>query len=113
MEYMELRSMLIKSSATSQCGELPLGGSFHMKGYWIIFGGEVIDQKAKKQYGTLPAPLAEKYQAETRVLDSGDTLRESLNSRRVVIVKFPSLEAAKSCYDDSEYRKAKEFAVKA
>jgi uncharacterized protein (DUF1330 family) len=65
------------------------------------------------KYGALWAPLAEKYQAKVKVLDSASALKESLGTRRVVMVEFPSLEAAKACYDDPAYQAAKEFAVKA
>ena len=84
-----------------------------MKGYWIIFGGEVTDQDAQRQYGASWAPIGEKYQAKIKVLDAGSTLKESLDTRRVVVVEFPSLAAAKACYDDPAYQAAKEFAVRA
>lgn len=84
-----------------------------MKGYWIIFGGEVTDPDAQKQYGALWAPIAEKYQAKVKALDTASVLKETHGSRRVVVVEFPSLEAAKACYEDSAYQAAKAFAVRA
>lgn len=84
-----------------------------MKGYWIVFGGEVTNPEARKQYVALWAPIAEKYQAKVRALDAGLVLKESHDTRRVVVVEFPSYEAAKACYDDQAYQHAKQFAVQA
>lgn len=38
---------------------------------------------------------------------------EALNTKRVLIVEFASLEQAKACYNDPAYVEAKEFATKA
>ncbi len=84
-----------------------------MKGYWIVFGQDVTDQEAQKQYVELWTPIAKKYQAKLKVLDAGLALKESHGTRRVATVEFPSYEMAKACYDDSAYQEAKEFAVRA
>ncbi len=84
-----------------------------MLGYWIVFGAEVTDQEAHKQYVALWSPIAEKYQAKVKALDAGAVLKESLGTRRIVVVEFPSYAAAKACYDDEAYQHAKQFAVRA
>ncbi|MDR5880703.1 DUF1330 domain-containing protein [Caballeronia sp. LZ032] len=84
-----------------------------MKGYWIIFVGDVTDEDAQKQYGALWKPIAKKYQATVKALDTASTLKESNGTSRVVVVEFPSLEAAKACYEGSAYQDAKQFAVRA
>jgi len=83
-----------------------------MKGYWIIFGGEIVDQEAQAEYGRLWAPIGEKYDAKFRVLNGG-ALVEALNTVRVLVVEFASLEQAKACYNDPAYVQAIEFAAKA
>jgi uncharacterized protein (DUF1330 family) len=83
-----------------------------MKGYWIISMGDVTDADAQKQYGALWAPIAAKYQAKVRALDAG-ALKEKCFSSRVVLVEFPSLDAARACYDDEAYQAAKVFALRA
>ena len=84
-----------------------------MKGYWIVFGAEVTNPDAHKQYVALWSPIAEKYQAKVRALDADTVLKESHDTRRVVVVEFPSYEAAKACYDDPAYQHAKQVALQA
>ncbi|RDU99033.1 DUF1330 domain-containing protein [Trinickia dinghuensis] len=84
-----------------------------MKGYWIVLGQDVTDQVAQKQYVELWAPIAEKYQAKLKLLDASVALKESLGTRRVMAVEFPSYAAAKACYEEAAYQNAKEFAVRA
>ncbi|MCX2887296.1 DUF1330 domain-containing protein [Pseudomonas sp. DCB_BI] len=83
-----------------------------MKGYWIIFGGEIVDQAAQAEYGRLWEPIGEKYDAKFKVLNGGG-LVEALNTKRVLIVEFASLEQAKACYNDPAYVQAKAFATQA
>ncbi|TIO14004.1 MAG: DUF1330 domain-containing protein, partial [Mesorhizobium sp.] len=40
-------------------------------------------------------------------------LVEARDAGRVIVVQFPSLEAAKACYDDPAYEEAKRFALQA
>ncbi|MEK6348194.1 MAG: DUF1330 domain-containing protein [Burkholderia sp.] len=84
-----------------------------MKGYWVVLGGDVTDADAQKQYGALWAPIAEKYQAKLKVLDAATVLAEAVGTKRVLLVEFPSLDAARACYADSAYQEAKAVALKA
>jgi len=84
-----------------------------MKGYWVVLGGDVTDQEAQKQYAALWAPIAEQYQARLKVLDSSTVLAEAGQTKRVLLVEFPSLDAARACYADSAYQEAKVVALKA
>ncbi|MFK0310715.1 DUF1330 domain-containing protein [Pseudomonas sp. NPDC090233] len=81
-----------------------------MKGYWIILASDVTDSEAQQEYARQWAPLAEKYAAKIKVLD---TLAEAHTSTRVLAVEFESLEQAKACYDDPAYVHAKVFALRA
>jgi uncharacterized protein (DUF1330 family) len=83
-----------------------------LKGYWIIFGSDVIDSDAQQEYGRLWAPIGKKYGAKIRVLEPG-SLVETQSSKRVLAVEFPSYEQAKACYNDAAYGEAKQFALRA
>ncbi|NVZ22737.1 DUF1330 domain-containing protein [Pseudomonas costantinii] len=83
-----------------------------MKGYWIIFGSDVIDPTAQQEYSRLWAPISEKYSAKVRLLEPG-ALVESLSTKRVLVVEFPSYEQAKACNIDPAYAEARHFALRA
>lgn len=81
-----------------------------MKGYWIVLGTAVTDQAAQEEYGRLWRPIAEKYQAKVNPSKVPPVLKESRNTARVIIVEFPTYEAAVSCYEDPAYQEAKKVA---
>jgi len=84
-----------------------------MKGYWLILGTAVADQAAQQEYGRLWAPIAEKYGARANPTKVPPMLKEARNTGRVIVVEFPSHEAALACYDDPAYQKAMQFALRA
>jgi uncharacterized protein (DUF1330 family) len=84
-----------------------------MKGYWIILGTGVTDKDAQQAYGALWAPIAEKYQAKLKTVDASSVLKERRDTQRVLVVEFPSHEAAIACYEDPAYQEAKQFALRA
>ena len=83
-----------------------------LKGYWIIFGADVVDSDAQQEYSRHWASISEKYNAKIKVLESG-ALVESHSSTRVLTVEFPNFEQAKACYNDPAYAEAKRFAIRA
>lgn len=80
-----------------------------MKGYWIILGTDVIDADAQKEYSQLWAPICKKYGASVRLLGPS-ALLESVTTKRVLVVEFPSYEQAKACNIDPDYIKARPIA---
>jgi len=82
-----------------------------LKGYWIIFGSDVVDPAAQQEYGLLWAPISEQYNAKLKFLDSS-VLVEAQSSNRVIAVEFPSYGQAKACYNDPAYIEAKKFALR-
>jgi uncharacterized protein (DUF1330 family) len=75
---------------------------------YLIARVEVTDPDAYEKYKTLAAEAIEKY--EGRYLARGgqmETLEGDTESRRVVIVVFPTIEQAKAFYSSPEYEKAK------
>lgn len=83
-----------------------------MRGYWVILGTEVTDQDAQEEYARLWRPIAEKYGARLKKLDT-EALKESGESSRALAVEFESYTQAKACYDDPAYTEAKAFALRA
>lgn len=78
-----------------------------MAGY-LIARVEVTNPDAYEKYKKLAAAAIAKY--EGRYLARGglmETLEGDAESRRVVIVVFPTLEQAKTFYDSPEYQEAK------
>ena len=84
-----------------------------MKGYWLILGTEIAERAAQAEYGRLWAPIAAKYQARLNPTKLPPVLKEARNTARVVVVEFPTYEAAMACYDDPAYREAMQFALRA
>lgn len=84
-----------------------------MKGYWIVLGRSVTDTDAQETYRKLWAPIAEKYQAKLKVMDNAAVLKEQHETQRVLVVEFPSYQAAIDCYEDASYQEAKQFALQA
>ncbi|RFC67975.1 MULTISPECIES: DUF1330 domain-containing protein [Mesorhizobium] len=84
-----------------------------MKGYWLILGTEILDQSAQDEYVRLWKPIAEKYQAKVKPDSTRSLLMEARDTRRVVVVEFPSYDAAKTCYDDPAYQLALSHALQA
>jgi uncharacterized protein (DUF1330 family) len=84
-----------------------------MKGYWLIVGTEISDADAQAEYGRLWKPIAEKYQARINPLTVPPLLKEARDAHRVVVVEFPSYEAALECYQDPAYQEARDLALRA
>ncbi len=75
---------------------------------YLIARVEVTNPEAYENYKKLAAEAIAKY--EGRYLARGgnmETLEGDEESRRVVIVVFPTLEQAKTFYDSPEYQEAK------
>lgn len=85
-----------------------------MKGYWLVLGTEVTDKEAQAEYARLFKPIGARYGAKINSTEIVPQLIEQrADTGRMLLVEFPSLEAAKACYDDPEYREAMTFANKA
>ncbi|MGE3148628.1 MAG: DUF1330 domain-containing protein [Pseudorhodoplanes sp.] len=75
------------------------------KGYWVMFA-EVTDPGGYKEYlAANKAPLA-KYGARFLTRAGKMEPKEGKPKPRVVVVEFPSYEAALECYQSSEYKAA-------
>lgn len=83
-----------------------------MKGYWLVLGTAVADQSAQDDYNRLWRPIAEKYGAKINP-GTPPVLKEGRDTARLIVVEFPSLQAATDCYEDPAYQEAMAFAHKA
>jgi uncharacterized protein (DUF1330 family) len=75
------------------------------KGYWIV-NNLVTDAAAYAAYRDAnAAPLAE-YGGRFLVRAGTQEVREGPANPRTVVIEFPSLEAARACYDSPGYQAA-------
>lgn len=77
-----------------------------MKGYWVVLA-DVNDTEAYKAYQAANAAPIRKYGGKFLVRGLDHTAVEGAARSRLVVVEFPSAEAARECYDSPEYTSAK------
>jgi uncharacterized protein (DUF1330 family) len=77
-----------------------------VKGYWIVLA-DVNDTEAYKAYQAANAEPIRKYGGKFLVRGMDHTIVEGTARSRMVVVEFPSVEAARACYDSPEYTSAK------
>ncbi len=76
------------------------------KGYWVVFA-DVTDPENYKAYVAENALAFRKYGARFLVRGGEGTAPEGKPRSRVVVLEFPSYEAALECYRSPEYEKAR------
>ena len=85
-----------------------------MPGYWIVRSSAIENQAAFDEYAGRWAPIAAQYGARLLAGQQGaHETREGEDLPRVLLIEFPSYEAARACYDDPVYREALPFAREA
>lgn len=76
------------------------------KGYWVAHV-TVDDPSAYEAYRAANAVAFAKFGARFLVRGAPQEVREGTVRPRTVVIEFPTLEAARACYDSPEYRAAK------
>lgn len=76
------------------------------KGYWVAFI-DVQDPEGYEAYRRANAAAFAKYGARFLVRGGSFEAPEGSPRSRVVVIEFPSLEAARACYSSPEYAAAK------
>lgn len=76
------------------------------KGYWIAHV-EVRDPERYKDYVSTAKPAFERYGAKFLARGGEYHVMEGKGRPRNVVIEFPSVEAARACYDSPEYQAAK------
>jgi Uncharacterized conserved protein len=76
------------------------------KGYWVAFYKTVHDQEKLSAYAKLAGPAIQA--AGGKFLARGPAAKayESGVLQRVVVIEFPSVEAAAACHESEGYREA-------
>jgi uncharacterized protein (DUF1330 family) len=80
------------------------------KGYWIA-RVDVRDPERYKDYVATAKPAFEKYGANFLARGGAYVETEGKARARNVVIEFPSLQAAKDCYNSPEYQAAKAIRV--
>ena len=80
------------------------------KGYWIAHV-DMRDPERYKDYVATAKPAFEKYGATFLARGGATVALEGKGRARNVIIEFPSLQAAKDCYNSPEYQAAKAIRV--
>lgn len=75
------------------------------KGYWVVFA-DVSDPEGYKAYVTENAAAFAKYGARFLVRGGKTEPAEGHPRARVVVIEFPSFQAAQDCYHSPEYARA-------
>lgn len=75
------------------------------KGCWVAFA-DVSDPEGYKEYIAENAVAFRKYGARFLVRGGRTTAPEGQPRSRVVVIEFPSLQAAQDCYRSPEYAQA-------
>jgi uncharacterized protein (DUF1330 family) len=78
------------------------------KAYWVVRADISDPVKYQKYVAANAEPLA-RYGAKFLVRGGAFECREGGSRARNVVVEFPSVDAAKACYDDPAYQHAKSF----
>lgn len=79
------------------------------KGY-LLFRSEFPDKEAIRPYGRAVVPLAARFGGRFIVLaDAPEPLEGSPDTRRIVILEFPSLEAARAFWTSPDYAEVKKL----
>jgi uncharacterized protein (DUF1330 family) len=79
------------------------------KGY-VLFRSEFPDKEAIRPYGRAVVPVAAKFGGRFIVLaDHPQAIEGTPDTRRLVILEFPSLEAARSFWSSPEYAEVKKL----
>ena len=75
------------------------------KGYWIAHV-DVRDPERYKDYVSTAKPAFEKYGARFLARGGAWEALEGKGRARNVVIEFPSLAAARDCYNSAEYQRA-------
>lgn len=81
------------------------------KGYWIAHV-DVDDMDVYKNYiAAIQGPFA-RFGARYLVRGNPPVLAEGHARSRTVLIEFPTIEAARACYESPEYHEAKQHRLK-
>ena len=77
-----------------------------MSAYVIVYLDGVTDPAKMAEYRRLGVPTLTKFGAKTRIMNGKMEVPEGKMPQAVVMLEFPSLDAAKTWYHSPEYQEA-------
>ena len=98
-----LTALWLAAPALAADGQAAPGADLERKGY-LLFRSRYDDPQALLPYGRAVVELAARYGGRVLVLaDAPEALEGSPDTRRVVLMEFPSLAAARAFWTSAEY----------
>jgi uncharacterized protein (DUF1330 family) len=76
------------------------------KGYWVVAYQSIKNQEAWQAYAKLAAPAIQAGGGKYLVRGNPAKTYESGINQRVVLIEFPSVQAAIACHDGAPYQEA-------
>jgi len=76
------------------------------KGYWVVAYQAIKNQEAWQAYAKLASPAIEAAGGKYLVRSNPVKTYESGMNQRVVLIEFPSVQAAIACHDGAPYQAA-------
>lgn len=78
------------------------------KGYWVAHV-DVKDQIAYRAYWEANSDVLAEFGGKSLVQGGPRQMMEGKMASSIVVVEFPSVQAARACYDSDRYRAAREL----
>jgi uncharacterized protein (DUF1330 family) len=76
------------------------------KGYWVVAYHEIKSQDAFQAYAKVAGPLIQTMGGKYLVRGSPAQVHENGINQRIVVIEFPSVQAAIACHDSAAYKEA-------
>jgi uncharacterized protein (DUF1330 family) len=76
------------------------------KGYWVVAYHQIVNQEKFQAYAKLAMPAITAAGGKYLVRGNPSTVYESGIDQRVVVIEFPSVQAAIACHEGKAYQEA-------
>ena len=76
------------------------------KGYWVVAYHQIVKQDAFQAYAKLAQPAVVAAGGKYLVRGNPSEVHENGINQRIVVIEFPSLQAAIACHEGAAYKEA-------
>jgi uncharacterized protein (DUF1330 family) len=76
------------------------------KGYWVVAYHQIVNQEKFQAYAKLAQPAITSQGGKYLVRGNPSEVHEAGINARVVLIEFPSVQAAIACHDSAAYQEA-------
>lgn len=98
------------AGSASRADEPPAPDPVQARKGYLLFRSEFPDKEAIRPYGRAVVPLAARFGGRFIALaDAPEAVEGSPDTRRIVILEFPSLEAARAFWTSPDYAEVKKL----